>query len=86
MLILSINIENMRKTSLVTISLPRPMASEAEKIARKQGMTRSELLRSALRRYIEEIRLEEAVSVFEKEQREGKLQILKGSLVDLMES
>lgn len=74
----------MRKTNLVTISLPPSMMSEAEKVAKKQGMTRSELLRSALRRYLEEIRMREAVGAFEQERREGKLRLLKGSLVDLM--
>lgn len=76
----------MRKTNLVTISLPPSMLVEARKLAKKQGMTRSELLRSALRRYIEETQLDEAVYAFEKDRREGKLKVLKGSLVDLMES
>ncbi|MBI2356337.1 MAG: ribbon-helix-helix protein, CopG family [Candidatus Doudnabacteria bacterium] len=43
-----------RNTSLVTISLPPQMLRESEKIAQKQNMTRSELLRTALRRYLEE--------------------------------
>lgn len=76
----------MRKSNLVTISLPPAMVAVAAKIAKKKGMTRSELLRSALRRYIEEMQMEEAVKAFEKERREGKLKVLKGSLVDLMES
>lgn len=76
----------MRKTNLVTISLPPSMMSEAEKVAKKQHMTRSELMRTALRRYIEEMQLEEGINTFEKERWEGKLKVLKGSLVDLMES
>lgn len=43
-----------RSTSLVTISLPPQMLRESEKIAQNQNMTRSELLRTALRRYLEE--------------------------------
>lgn len=75
----------MRKTSLVTISLPRSMASEAEKIAKKQGMTRSELLRSALRRFLEEAHLDEAVRVANEEIRSGKAKVLgRGGLAALM--
>jgi predicted transcriptional regulator len=74
----------MRTSSLVTISLPPKLVSASEKIARKQHMTRSELMRTALRQYLEWQMAEEAIGVFEKERREGKLNELKGSLVDLM--
>mgnify|MGYP001561428245 CR=1 FL=1 len=75
----------MRKTNLVTISLPPSMALEARKVARKQGMTRSELLRSALRRYIEEMRLDEAVRIADEELASGKAKILpKGGLAALL--
>ena len=39
---------------MVTISLPPKMVIESEKIALDQNMTRSELLRTALRYYLEE--------------------------------
>lgn len=75
----------MRTTSLVTISLPPSMAAESEKVARKQHMTRSELLRIALRRYLEETQLEEAIRVADAELRLGKLKVLpRGGLVSLM--
>lgn len=44
----------MRTSSLVTISLPPAMVAASEKTAQNQNMTRSELLRTALRRYLEE--------------------------------
>lgn len=49
----------MRTTSLVTISLPPAMAAESKRVARQRNMTRSELLRAALRRYLEEISVKE---------------------------
>ena len=75
----------MRTSTLLTISLPPALASQAEKAARTQHMTRSELFRDALRNYIEELMAEEAIHVFEKERRDGKLKTLSsGSLADLM--
>ena len=47
-------------------------------------MTRSELLRTALRRFIEEQGALEAVAVYETERKTGKLKVLKGSLASLM--
>ena len=74
----------MRTSSLVTISLPPEMVMESEKVAKQQHMTRSELLRTALRVYLEEVSAQEAIRVYKKERREGKLKVLKGSLADLM--
>lgn len=77
--------QNMRKSSLITISLPPSMMSEAEKVAKKQGMTRSELLRSALRRYMEEMRMEEAIRIADEELATGKAKILpRGGLAALL--
>ena len=56
--------------------MPPSMASQAEKVAKKQGMTRSELLRYALRRYIEELQAGEAIRVAEEEYRSGKAKVL----------
>ncbi|HLC44759.1 MAG TPA: ribbon-helix-helix domain-containing protein [Patescibacteria group bacterium] len=74
----------MRTSSLVTISLPPKMVAESEKVAKQQNMTRSELLRTALRFYLEETSTQEAIRIFKKEKREGKLKVLKGSLADLI--
>lgn len=74
----------MRTSALVTVSLPPTIVKEAERIARKQHMTRSEFVRAALRRYMEEHSAEEAIQAYKKEQREGMLKNLKGSIVDLM--
>ena len=74
----------MRTSSLVTISLPPKMVAESEKVAKQQNMTRSELLRTALRFDLEETSTQEAIRIFKKEKREGKLKVLKGSLADLI--
>ncbi len=75
----------MRTSSLVTISLPPEMVAESEKLAKKQHMTRSELLRMALRRYFEEMMTEEAIRIADEEFRLGKLKVLpKGGLAALM--
>ena len=66
------------------MSLPPEMVAQSEKAARKQHMTRSEFLRTALRRYLEEMEMEQAIKIYKKEKREGKLKVLKGSLADLM--
>lgn len=41
-----------RTTKIWTISLPPEMVKEAEKVAKKEGRTKSELLREALRQYL----------------------------------
>lgn len=75
----------MRTSSLVTISLPPKILAESEKMAKKQHMTRSELLRSALRRYLEEANLEEALAIAEKELILGQAKKLAtGGLTRLM--
>lgn len=43
-----------RTTKTITFSLPPDMAAKAEEIMRQEGRTKSELLREALRRYIED--------------------------------
>ena len=44
----------MRATKLVTISLTPKLLKRAEKAAKEERRTRSELLREALRRYLED--------------------------------
>ncbi len=43
-----------RTTRTITFSLPPEMAEDVEKLMQAEGRTRSELLREALRRYIED--------------------------------
>lgn len=44
----------MRQTHTLTISLPPAMVAEVEKVRRAEHRTRSELIREALRAYIDE--------------------------------
>lgn len=44
----------MRITKILSLSLPPELLREAERIAKKEGRTKSELFREALRRYIQE--------------------------------
>jgi CopG family transcriptional regulator/antitoxin EndoAI len=44
----------LRTTKLITISIFPELLEEAEKVAREENRTRSELIREALRRYIAE--------------------------------
>lgn len=67
----------MRTTSLVTISLPPALLCTSEKIANQKQMTRSELMREALRRYIEEQDALEATRIYKKELRLGQLKKLR---------
>jgi CopG family transcriptional regulator/antitoxin EndoAI len=46
----------MRTTEILSLSLPPELLREAEQIAKKEGRTKSELFREALRRYIQEQR------------------------------
>jgi len=46
----------MRTTRILSLSLPPDLAREAERIARQEGRTKSEVFREALRRYVEERR------------------------------
>ncbi len=43
-----------RTTKTITFSLPPDMAARVDQILKEEGRTKSELLREALRRYIEE--------------------------------
>jgi len=43
----------MRSTALVTVSLPQELARQAEKVAKEESRTKSELLREALQLYID---------------------------------
>jgi CopG family transcriptional regulator/antitoxin EndoAI len=49
----------MRTTRVLSLSLPPDLAREAERVAKQEGRTRSELFREALRRYVEDRRWRE---------------------------
>lgn len=49
----------MRTTKTISISLPPEMLKQAERVAKKEGRTKSELVREALRRYIQARQWEE---------------------------
>ena len=46
----------MRTTKVLSLSLSPGLLREAERVAKQEGRTRSDLFREALRRYIEERR------------------------------
>jgi CopG family transcriptional regulator / antitoxin EndoAI len=46
----------MRTTRILSVSLPPALVREAERVAKQEGRTKSELFREALRRYVEERR------------------------------
>ena len=48
-----LGITTMRTRKLLTISLPPPLLKQAEQIAEEENRTKSELLREALRFYVE---------------------------------
>ena len=74
----------MRTSSLVTVSLPPALVKETERAAKRQHMTRSEFMRTALRRYLEEASAKSAVLTYREERKQGKLKVLKGSLAAMM--
>ena len=44
----------MRTTKIVSLSIPPELLRQAERVAKEEGRTKSELFREALRRYVEE--------------------------------
>ncbi len=46
----------MRTTRVTSLSLPPKLLREAERLARREGRTRSELFQGALRRYVADSR------------------------------
>lgn len=45
-----------RTTKILSLSIPPELLRQAERIAKEEGRTKSELFREALRRYVEERR------------------------------
>lgn len=77
----------MRTSSILTVSLPPQMAAEAKKLAKKKQMTSSELMRTALRHYFEQVYVDEVVRTAERDFRSGKARVLPpGGLAALMEN
>lgn len=75
----------MRTSSLITISLPPALVNQTEKVAKRRHMTRSELLRTALRHYLEEVQLEEAIQSATDDLVHGRTKILpRGGLAQLL--
>ncbi len=75
----------MRTSTIMSVSLPPAMVKDCERVAKQSHMTRSELFRSALRRYLEEIRLEGALHAAEEARKNGTMKVLKsGGLARLL--
>lgn len=73
-----------RTTNVISISLPPELSRQAEKMAKKYNMTRSELLRDALRQYAEMGQVDKMLHEYESDKRNGHLKKLHGSIADLM--
>ncbi len=74
----------MRTTQTMTISLPPGMVKEFEKIRRAENRTRSELVREALRYYIERrYPIVEPTKAELKAIRRGRAEIQRGNYVTL---
>ena len=74
----------MRTSNVISISLPPTLVLETKRLAKKQHMTYSELLRTALREYVETPAATKAIGVYKTELAGKKLKKLKGSLSSLM--
>ena len=59
-----------RTTTTITFSLPPEMAERVDEVMKRQGRTRSELLREALLRYIQECEWRELLLYGEQKARE----------------
>ena len=59
-----------RTTTTITFSLPPEMAERVDEVMKQQGRTRSELLREALLRYIQECEWRELLRYGEQKARE----------------
>ena len=74
----------MRTSNVITMSLPTKLLAASDRLAKKNSMTRSELIRMGLRKIIEELEVGEVVREYEQDKRSGKLKELKGSLIDAL--
>ena len=72
-----------RTTRTITFSLPPEMAERVDEVMKQQGRTRSEVLREALLRYIEECEWKELLSYGEQRARDRG--IAPGDVIPLVE-
>jgi len=63
----------MRTTKILSLSLPPELLQQAEDMAKKEGRTKSELFREALRRYIQEVEWRELQKYGNRQAQELKL-------------
>ena len=61
----------MSDNTAITFSLPPELANQVQKLSARQGLTRSQLVQEALRRYIEDIEWERVTRHAEQKAREG---------------
>lgn len=67
----------------VSITLPEPMVDLVDRAAEKEHRTRSELVRQALRLYLQGIPVEEPIAEEVAAMKRGKAEIRKGAVVTL---
>ena len=72
-----------RTTRTITFSLPPEMAERVDEVMKQQGRTRSEVLREALLRYLEECEWKELLSYGEQRARDRG--IGPGDVIPLVE-
>ncbi len=72
-----------RTTRTITFSLPPEMAERVDEVMKQQGRTRSEVLREALLRYIEECEWKELLSYGEQRARDRGIE--PGEVIPLVE-
>ena len=62
-----------RTTKTISLSVPPEMAEKIKELMKKEGRTRSELIREALRRYVEEQEWKEIYRYGEMKAREKRI-------------
>jgi metal-responsive CopG/Arc/MetJ family transcriptional regulator len=73
-----------RTTKTITISLPPEMIGQIDFLTKKEGRTRSELLREALRRYAEEQEWKDLIRYGQQQAKKKK--IIKDKVEDLIDA
>lgn len=74
----------MSETKVFSFSAPTALVKRSQTFAKKNHMTQSELIRTALREYVEMQQAKEAINIAQTELQSGKLKTLKGSLASLI--
>ena len=73
-----------RKTKTITISVPPEMMTQIDELMRLEGRTRSELLREALRRYMQDREWRELLRYGQRKAREAG--ITEDDIEDIVEA